>query len=356
MRKLIVAHYVCFDKKFIPNQIEFLNKQFSDEIDQTFYVQGAPDSFFQGAPDNVVSLNKANFIRFIFAAHKADRLIFNGLFYKKIVLFFSFMPWLLGKALWLPWGGDLYWRLYGNNTTKSSLFIALKGWFVRHLYGIATPTYGDYATAIKWYGNGPKYINAGCNIFDFELADLNQLVADKSRNLTPRIQIGNSGDPTNEHIEIIEMLSRFSGLDMEIFVPLTYGNKEYIDEVIAKGKALFGDKFIPLTQFMSPDKYNNYLASIDVVIFNHRRQQGFGNLVISLYLGAKVFIRKDVSTWEYLMEGMGCLIHDTNSISEIDFQKLLGNSVEIIQKNRAAVAHLFDRQWQKDSWARLYFE
>lgn len=356
MGKLKIAHYVCFDKKFIPQQIAFINKNFSKDIDQTFFVHGATKSFIQSAPDNVVSLKKINFLKFIVAAHKSDRIIFNGLFYRKIILILVIMPWLLRKAVWLPWGGDLYWRLYGGESIRKAIFLVFKGWFVRHLYAIATPTYGDFKSAIKWYGKGPKHIDAGCNIFNFELSDLNKLLVDKSRNNILKIQIGNSGDPTNEHIEIFKLMSRFSEHSMKIFVPLTYGNKEYIDEVIINGKDLLGDRFVPLTQFMSAEAYNSYLSTLDVIIFNHRRQQGFGNLVISLYLGAKVFVRKEVSIFKYLAEDMGCLIHDTNSIGEMGFQEITENNIEIIQKNRSAVAHQFDRKLQKESWGRLYFD
>ena len=107
---------------------------------------------------------------------------------------------------------------------------------------------------------------------------------------------------------------------------------------------------------MSAEAYNSYLSTLDVIIFNHRRQQGFGNLVISLYLGAKVFVRKEVSIFKYLAEDMGCLIHDTNSIGEMGFQEITENNIEIIQKNRSAVAHQFDRKLQKESWGRLYFD
>lgn len=354
MGKLRIAHYVTFDKKFIPQQIPFLNQHFAEELEQTFYVHGATDSYLASAPENVVSLNKSNFIQFVMAAHKADRLIFNGLFYWKVILIFSSMPWVLRKAIWLPWGGDLYWRLYGEESVKRELFLAVKGWFVRHLYAIATPTYGDYETAIKWYGKGPRYLNAGCNIFNFEKADLDRLIEQKEYGPTCRIQIGNSGDPANDHLGAMELLSRFASENIQVYVPLSYGDEVYAEEVIEKGKQLFGGKFTPLTQFMAPDEYNRHLASVDVLVLNHRRQQGFGNSVISMYLGAKIFIRGDVSTWAYLSEDMKCSVSDTRKIGGMGFHQFSENTAETVKKNRLAVAHLFDRKWQKFSWSKLY--
>jgi hypothetical protein len=357
MNKLKVAHYIYFDKKFIPQQIEFLNRHFTDNIDQTFFVHGAPDVYFADAPDNVIQLKKQTSLKFLIAAHLAERVIFNGLFSHNTVLSFAFMPWVLRKAIWLPWGGDLYNRNYllSSNITKVSDWV--KRQFVRSLYAIATPTLGDYETAKKWYGGRSKYIESGCNVFNFELEDLNRLVEERQDNKMPfRIQIGNSGDPTNEHLEILRVLGRFVEENIEVVAPLTYGNKDYIESVTKLGHDMFGTKFLPLTQFMSPSEYNKYLSTIDVVIMNHRRQQGFGNLVIALYLGSKIFIRREISTWDYLSSDMGCVLNDTGEISTHSFHGFVRNDTEVVNQNRGAVVHLFDRKWQKMMWKRLYFE
>lgn len=50
-------------------------------------------------------------------------------------------------------------------------------------------------------------------------------------------------------------------------------------KVIIKGKELFGEKFIPLTEFMTFEKYLEFLGSIDIAIFAHKRQQAMGNTI-----------------------------------------------------------------------------
>lgn len=357
MKELKVVHYICFDKKFIPQQIEFLNRHFEDEIDQTFFVHGAPEDYLANAPSNVIPLNRLTLFRFLMAALFADRVIFNGLFYRNIVLVFSVLPWILRKSIWLPWGGDLYWRKYHLNSRRARLFDWFRGRFIKSLYAIATPTLGDYETAKEWYGGQAKYIDSGCNIFIFEREDLDRFVEGREENKkTFRIQIGNSGDPSNEHLEILEILSKFAHENIEVVAPLTYGNKVYTESVIRRGHELLGGKFLALTQFMNPNEYNKYLSSVDVLIMNHRRQQGFGNLVISFYLGTKIFIRREVSTWDYLSSVMGCALNDTGEISDLNFRGFVRRDSEVVKKNRAAVAHLFDRQWQKMMWGRIYFE
>ncbi|WP_083234102.1 TDP-N-acetylfucosamine:lipid II N-acetylfucosaminyltransferase [Candidatus Marithrix sp. Canyon 246] len=75
-----------------------------------------------------------------------------------------------------------------------------------------------------------------------------------------------------------------------MFVPLSYGDPKgvYIKEVISTGTKIFGDKFIPMTEFMDFDKYLNFLGSINITIFNHNRQQAMGNTITLLGFGKKV--------------------------------------------------------------------
>ena len=155
---------------------------------------------------------------------------------------------------------------------------------------------------------------------------------------------------------MLNILSKFSNENIEVVAPLTYGDEKYIHSVIQHGSDLLGNKFMPLTQLMTPVEYNKYLSTIDVVILNHRRQQGFGNIVIALYFGAKIFIRREVSTWDYLSNAMNCFIHDTGELANLDFVEVVRNNSKVIDENRAAVAHLFDRKWQKKKWERMYVE
>lgn len=54
------------------------------------------------------------------------------------------------------------------------------------------------------------------------------------------------------------------------------------------GINLFGDNFILLTEFLSPEEYAKILANVDVAIFAHRRQQALGNILALIYIGKKV--------------------------------------------------------------------
>lgn len=348
-----VIYCVSFNEKFIPKQIEFLNQNFNKHH-QTFYILSPSNEYIKTAQPNVRTLNRQSLLGFILQASTADRVVFNGLFLDEIAVIFSFLPFVTRKAVWIPWGGDLYRQEFYPEPIKSRLIEWCRGRLIRRLQGIATPTWGDYEYARELYRTNAKYLNSGCNIFDFEIGDLDSLREKKCSTSPVRIQIGNSGDPTNEHIKLFYSLLRFKDENIEIHTPLAYGDLGYIETVIARGKELFGNKFVPQTELIPPRDYNCQLASIDILVFNHQRQQGFGNLVISLYLGSKVFLHKNVSTWYYLSEKMGCKLYDTSTISHMSFADLIHHKNEIRELNRRTVAHLFDRDWQREMWALIY--
>jgi dTDP-N-acetylfucosamine:lipid II N-acetylfucosaminyltransferase len=56
---------------------------------------------------------------------------------------------------------------------------------------------------------------------------------------------------------------------------------------------MFGDIFHPIIGFLEFSKYVNLLMTCPVVIMNYKRQQGAGNIGITLFLGSKIFMNAD---------------------------------------------------------------
>ncbi len=61
--------------------------------------------------------------------------------------------------------------------------------------------------------------------------------------------MGNSADPANEHIEALAQLEKFKESNIKIYVPLSYGNQAYAEQVIEYGKTILSNHIM-----MSPDK------------------------------------------------------------------------------------------------------
>ena len=107
------------------------------------------------------------------------------------------------------------------------------------------------------------------------------------------ILLGNSSTATNNHIEIMRVLSKLGMHGRKVIVPLSYGDMEYREKVIQAGEKLLGESFIPLKSYMSLSEYNQAVSNCGNLIMNHIRQQAMGNISSALLRGGKVFLRPE---------------------------------------------------------------
>ncbi|MBU2695119.1 TDP-N-acetylfucosamine:lipid II N-acetylfucosaminyltransferase [Pimelobacter sp. 30-1] len=104
------------------------------------------------------------------------------------------------------------------------------------------------------------------------------------------ILVGNSASWANNHLEAFRLLAKADLGDRRVVVPLTYGDDAYRDAVLAAGRRKLGERFHPLVDHLPIQEYLTLLGSCGVVLFNHRRQQGVGNIVAALQQGAHVYL------------------------------------------------------------------
>jgi dTDP-N-acetylfucosamine:lipid II N-acetylfucosaminyltransferase len=346
-----VVHHACFVPMFTPPMIALLNRRLPD-VDHQFFVQDAPRSYLETAPANVHAVAAVDAPELIRAAADADRVVFNGIIDDRMPVLLSPFPNIVAKSIWLAWGGDVHWHEYHAAGRKRDIEQRFRAQFISRLYAVATPMSGDYELVQRWYPTRAKHIAGSLVVFPFDRAELDGLVPDKSA--VPVIQIGNSGNPTNEHLEVFEWIRLIGNREFRLCCPLSYGNRDYIGQVIQRGTELFGDRFTPLTELLPASAYNLHLAGLDTLILNHRRHQGFGNVLIALYLGIKVYLRQDVSTWRYLVDELGCRLFDTTSLSQSPESALALLDEQSRAENRARVARFFDPGWQESMWRRIY--
>ncbi|WP_313950209.1 TDP-N-acetylfucosamine:lipid II N-acetylfucosaminyltransferase [Accumulibacter sp.] len=189
-----------------------------------------------------------------------------------------------------------------------------------------------------------------CHDFKAEYVQLNYGSVDSMFRVGPDrvsgrdILIGNSASATNNHAEAFETIRR---LDLEgrcILVPLSYGDINYAAKVIALGERMFGDKFHPLVDFIPINKYNEIIASCSIVLMNHLRQQGLGNINIMLYKGAKVFLNKENPIYGFFKA-------KNTAIFRIDEIDSMGISVfEPLARDAIALnKSIIDRYWSADA-------
>lgn len=248
--------------------------------------------------------------------NEAYKIIISGFFkINKAALFFKKSIW--EKTYIQFWGGDFYifnsekmnWRVKISKRNKAAC--------IKRCSGIINLVQGEFKELCKIFPNNKPHFVAPIMSSPIKRIDYSTYKKEKSDNKF-RILLGNSATASNNHIEIIKKISESSRDDIIVVCPLSYGESEYRDQVIEKGRKLLGEKFVPITDFMERTDYVQMLANCDCGIFNNDRQQAMGNINIMLGLGKSVYIRNNTSMWnKYINEGY--LIH---SIDQLDFNTI----------------------------------
>lgn len=308
---------------------------------------------------------------------KADFLFIHYMNDEIIGLLFGFKANV--KLIWIIWGADLYnyipIKLYDEYTleliksldgkiewTRKKLFFFIKfklrKYVVKKISYVISAHEGDiillnkyFKTNAKWY---PKVMYPNPVDFD-KLEKANSYRLDIENKLTKNgsklILIGNSGFPSNNHLDILLRLSKMELQNFKILCPLSYGPPNYIKKIVANGKKLFGDRFIPLLEFLNPDAYSNILKQVDIVIMYHNRQQGVGTMRILFALGKPICVKK-TSTYFYFTK-KGFTIFSSDVIEDLILDKIEFTK-ELVEQNKQIISDESSTESNISSTERLF--
>ena len=301
---------------------------------------------------------------------KYRAIIFHALSFPKIS-FLSKLTKLSGlKLIWILWGADLYSHLHLKgykllNYEPSMLDInerilfygGLKGFMLLQIkkvmkkrkcvlsnfeqaiskLDIVCAYDEDFSLLKKYFLN----VSSKClfyNYYPIEISLGEKLI---NRQVTENnILIGNSNAPTNNHYSAFQIIYNNKNISSKIIVPLSYGgSKGYRKFIIDKGKKMFGDKFTPLINFLPINDYYELLLTCGILIMPHLRQQAVGNIVIVLYLGAKVYLYEENSLYSFFNK-IGVTVFSINKITNSPEEfSLLDQST--ILRNRKIIEKYF---------------
>lgn len=259
----------------------------------------------------------------------AELVCFHGLNYYSSVLLNSLPK--SKKVLWIVFGTEFYnnplvynqklvmgpltYRNYvvrsGAISSLARLKRPLRGLYYRLVKRTRIP-FGEIRMAMKRanycavlfkeeYDKIKQTINFRAQFVRFSYYPIENMVSDLNASIWGSdILLGNSASYTNNHLEAFNYLSQFSLKGRKVIVPLSYGDSHYRKEIISEGKRLLGEHFSPLVEFLPLHEYNDYLKRCNVIIMNHYRQQAVGNVLVTIWLGAKVFLDRRNSLFHYL--------------------------------------------------------
>lgn len=245
------------------------------------------------------------------------------------------------QIFWIEWGRDLYQNLlqckgyplyYEKDTEQrlsnrqrwpSFLFRLISDRGKKKIqklylkaakkckYFVPDSMYDEYPLLLSYY---PELKHLQYR--DFFYYPIDEVLSGSDMNveeLGPNIIVGHSASPTCNHTEVFEWLSRLNIEGRKVITPLSYNSKANATYVDKRGKALLGEHFAPIFDYMPLDQYNKLLESASYFIYDNYRQEAVGNILVALYLGGKVFLNK-LNPLLNFYKSLGVIIFDEDAL------------------------------------------
>lgn len=229
---------------------------------------------------------------------------------------------IVEKSYWILWGGDFYPYLKidqfepqtqhlmnsMNLDLKDIKINKYKEKMIEQIDYFLTITEGDFELLkkqfklngnLKWF---TYYINIKSDLLSKMRKQKNNNCLKDQIGVEKIIWLGNSATYENNHLDIMNKLKEIDNKKFAIICPLAYGDELYKKKIIEIGKEIFNERFFPLESFMEGQEYFRLMNEADVIIMNHIRQQGFGNILGALYLGKKVYMNPRSTLYKSYIE------------------------------------------------------
>ncbi|GAB1448377.1 hypothetical protein MASR2M44_13860 [Bacteroidota bacterium] len=176
----------------------------------------------------------------------------------------------------------------------------MKKFVLKRVKGHITHIQGDSDWCNSFYGSKAHFFDNPIYLSNVVKPGLMLKSWDRAQ-IKTGILVGNSFDPSNNHLEVFDWLVSLKG-KIRVICPLSYGSDfAYKKRVMEVGAQLFEADFLPLEQFMPLDDYRKLLANeVHAVVFNHKRQEAMGITLQLLALQKPVYVFPETTAFSSL--------------------------------------------------------
>lgn len=271
---------------------------------------------------------------------------------------------------WMVWGTDLYnlpginfnfyepltWARYvRKDFSRETFLFKLKVWLTNSMF--KRKAYAKVDHVMTWMENEYQFcrdhlssLRADHQFFfyvnDVPYHKLDTFLVSQQRPAVkvPRLMVGNSGTPTNNHLDTIRFLEE-KGVKADLVIPISYGDKNYSSFLKKNITSYSGGNIEFIDRFMAFDEYVNFLLSTDGLIMNTVRPQGYGNIFMMLYLGKPVFLNdRNISFPD--------LVRNRIAVHSLDDVRSTGLSVS--DQNKKAILAMFSHERMEKVYTEMF--
>lgn len=259
-----------------------------------------------------------------YCAKRCEWLFFNAICSPS--KFVSVKKKYLGKIIWRTWGHDAYGVVHYKEkplgTFVKKLLNHKKRWEknISMIKAIGCCGMADVVFLKPRFPNLPmvSYLYTE----DVTVEQYNEWKKPyKKEDETIRVILGHSTARTDNHMPILKMLEKFSGENIEIYMPMTYGYPPYRKEVADFIKNYpITVKTIIMEESMTYEEYAAFIRKCDVMILDAEYSCGLGNLYLALHMKKKLFLNKEgVMKKAFDVENIPC--STTDEIENMSFEE-----------------------------------
>lgn len=351
----MILHIFNDQKKFSKGYFKMLKDNNFDLSDQVLFHYGKEDDAYSNFGIKTFFIKSwflpIGHLKLLKYMRKADKIIIHSLASPILLLYLYLFSDLCKKSTWLIWGKDLYfYHLSKKITIFHKIYEILRKKVFKEIAVIVSFFTEEYDLAKEWYGVTGRNIEQ--TLFYPYAKDLRESEPiDKKNNFN--VMLGNSASLTNEHIEALNILKNSEDRINKLYVPLSYGGKKkYAEKVIKEGYKLFGNKFVPMKDFIPFEEYTEILENIDIAVFNQRRQEALSNIYSLIMKGKTVYLVEGVSTWKYF-ERIGLKIGNIQNIAKEGIKNM---TVEERKKNINIFKQNVNLELSIEKWKEILYE
>ena len=287
-------------------------------------IEGAYYYYADGLKDELVFLNGL--------LKKYSFVYIHSIFfsrYEKIFLGFLY-PRLIKRIVWITWGYDLY--LSKESGIKGSIGYILS-LLIRIFFEKRIPFFvGIHPVDLIAYNQiirgkalllcAPYRFNLDFDADRF-LKDYKGItLSEKMKKGEPfTIQVGHRAVSDLNHIALLKRLSVYKDENINILLPLSYGDMKYAQVVKDYAYSIFGGKAKVLDKMVSLEEYRRLLSNVDMLIIDSKRQIALGNIHSMFYMRKKVCLPSDSLLSVFFKEN-GVKIYEIDDIGKVPFEQL----------------------------------